>query len=62
MLGRISGAGAAGNSVGFLVAYLGGGALVDATSPRTAFVIAAAGTLSALLAIAPMARAREAAG
>jgi MFS family permease len=62
MLGRISGAGAAGNSIGFLVAYLGGGALVDATSPRTAFVIAAAGTLTALMAIAPMARAREAAG
>jgi len=58
MLGRISGASAAGTSIGFLVAYLGGGALVDATSPRTAFLVAAAGTLTALLAVAPMARTR----
>jgi MFS family permease len=48
MLGRMSGAANSGVAVGFLVAYLGGGALVDATSPRTAFLVAAVGTLLAI--------------
>ena len=48
MLGRMSGALNSAVAVGFLVAYLGGGALVELTSPRTAFLIAAVGTLSAV--------------
>jgi MFS family permease len=48
MLGRMSGALNSAVAVGFLFAYLGGGALVQATSPRTAFLIAAAGTLLAI--------------
>jgi MFS family permease len=54
MLGRMSGANNSGVAVGFLVAYLGGGALVDATSPRTAFFVAAAGTLLALAVARPV--------
>ena len=48
MLGRMSGAVNSAVAVGFLVAYLGGGTLVELTSPRTAFLIAAVGTLAAL--------------
>jgi MFS family permease len=54
MLGRMSGALNSGVAVGFLVAYLGGGALVDVTSPRTAFLVAAVGTLLALVVAAPV--------
>jgi MFS family permease len=48
MLGRMSGAVNSAVAVGFLVAYLGGGTLVELTSPRTAFLIAAVGTLAAV--------------
>jgi MFS family permease len=54
MLGRMAGASNSGVAVGFLVAYLGGGALVDATSPRTAFLVAAVGTLVALVVAKPI--------
>ena len=54
MLGRMSGAANSGVAVGFLVAYLGGGALVDATSPRTAFLVAAAGSLLAIVVARPV--------
>jgi MFS family permease len=54
MLGRMSGALNSGVAVGFLVAYLGGGALVDATSPRTAFLVAAAGSLLAIVVAKPV--------
>jgi MFS family permease len=48
MLGRMSGAVNSAVAVGFLVAYLGGGTLVELTSPRTAFLVAAVGTLAAI--------------
>jgi MFS family permease len=54
MLGRMSGAVNTAVAVGFLVAYLGGGALVDATSPRTAFLIAGVGTFLAVALLKPM--------
>jgi hypothetical protein len=54
MLGRMAGAMNAAVAVGFLVAYIGGGALVQATSPRTAFLIAAAGTMGAVFVIRPI--------
>lgn len=54
MLGRMSGAVNSGVAVGFLVAYLGGGALVDATSPRTAFLGAGVGTAMALIVLRPV--------
>jgi MFS family permease len=54
MLGRMAGAVNSGVAVGFLVAYLGGGALVDATSPRAAFLVAAAGTLLAIVVARPV--------
>jgi MFS family permease len=54
MLGRMSGAVNSAVAVGFLIAYLGGGALVDATSPRTAFMVAAIGTLGALFVARPV--------
>lgn len=54
MLGRISGAMNSAVAVGFLVAYLGGGTLVELTSPRTAFMIAAVGTLGAVWAARPI--------
>jgi MFS family permease len=54
MLGRISGASNSAVAVGFLFAYLGGGAIIDATSPRTALVIAGIGTLAALLVLMPV--------
>ena len=56
MIGRVMGLSQVGVSAGFLVAYIGGGALVDATSPRTAFLIAAAGTTLALVALIPVVR------
>jgi MFS family permease len=60
MLGRMSGALNSAVAVGFLVAYLGGGALVEATSPRTAFLIAAVGTAVATLVIRPVWRSEPA--
>jgi MFS family permease len=54
MLGRMSGAFNSAIAVGFLVAYLGGGALVDATSPRTAFALAAVGTTGAIFVARPV--------
>jgi MFS family permease len=57
MLGRMSGAFSSAIAVGFLFAYLGGGALVDATSPRTAFAVAAAGTVGAIFVARPVWRA-----
>lgn len=54
MLGRLSGAINSAVAVGFLVAYLGGGALVDATSPRTAFWVAAVGTFAAVFVLTPV--------
>jgi hypothetical protein len=43
-----------GVAAGFLVAYLGGGALIDATSPRTAFLVAGGGSFLALLVLRPV--------
>jgi predicted MFS family arabinose efflux permease len=57
MLGRMSGALNSAVAVGFLFSYLGGGALVEATSPRTAFLVAAIGTLGAVLVARPVWRA-----
>jgi MFS family permease len=57
MLGRMAGALNSAVAVGFLVAYLGGGALVEVTSPRTAFALAAIGTLGAVLVARPVWRA-----
>jgi MFS family permease len=54
MLGRMSGALNTAVAVGFLIAYLGGGLLVDITSPRTAFWIAAAGTFAAVFVLRPV--------
>jgi hypothetical protein len=54
MLGRIAGASQTCVAIGFLAAYLGGGALVDATSPRAALVVGGVGTLSALAALRPV--------
>jgi MFS family permease len=54
--GRLTGASQASVGVGFLVAYLGGGAVVDATSPRTAFVIAGIGATLATLVLRPVLR------
>lgn len=59
MLGRISGASQSAVAVGFLFAYLGGGAIVDATSPRTAFLIAGVGTLGALFVLMPVWRSAQ---
>jgi MFS family permease len=57
MLGRMAGAMNSAVAVGFLVAYLGGGALVEATSPRIAFLVAAIGTLGAVVVARPVWRA-----
>jgi MFS family permease len=58
MLGRMSGALNSAVAVGFLVAYLGGGTLVELTSPRTTFLIAAVGTLGAVAVSKPVWAAR----
>jgi MFS family permease len=57
MLGRMSGALNSAVAVGFLFAYLGGGALVEATSPRMAFAVATLGTLGAVAVARPVWRA-----
>ena len=54
MLGRMAGASNSAIAVGFLIAYLGGGALVDATSPQTAFLVASVGTLGVLVVLLPV--------
>lgn len=54
MLGRMAGAMNSAVALGFLIAYIGGGALVQATSPRTAFLVAAAGTMGAVFVIRPI--------
>jgi predicted MFS family arabinose efflux permease len=54
MLGRMAGASQMGVAIGFLLAYLGGGALVEATSPRTTFLIAGAGSLLAVAMLIPL--------
>jgi MFS family permease len=54
MLGRMSGAINSSVAVGFLIAYLGGGALVDALGPRTAFVIAGVGTALSIGVLRPL--------
>jgi MFS family permease len=54
MLGRMSGALNSAVAVGFLIAYLGGGTLVELTSPRTAFLVAAIGTLGAVAVAKPV--------
>jgi MFS family permease len=58
MLGRMSGALNSAVAVGFLFAYLGGGALVELTSPRTAFALAALGSLGAIAVARPVWRTR----
>lgn len=54
MLGRMSGAMNSAVALGFLVSYLGGGLLIDATSPRTAFLIAGAGAMLAVTTLRPI--------
>lgn len=54
MLGRMSGAMNSAIAVGFLAAYLGGGAFIDATSPRIAFVVAGIGTLLGIPLLRPL--------
>ena len=54
MLGRMSGAVNSAIAVGFLGAYLGGGALIDAVGPRTAFVIAGVGTALSIAVLRPL--------
>jgi MFS family permease len=52
--GRVFGAIGAAAPTGSVVAYAAGGPLLAATSPRTVFVVAAAGVFSALLALLPL--------
>jgi MFS family permease len=54
MIGRVYGFTSSATSLGVGVAQAGGGLLVDATSPRATFLIAAAGGLLVTLAIAPI--------
>jgi MFS family permease len=59
MIGRVYGFTSSLTSLGLGIAQAGGGLLVDATSPRATFLIAAAGGILVTLAIAPtMLRAR----
>lgn len=53
LIGRVYGFTSSATSLGLGVAMAGGGLLVDATSPRATFLIAAAGALLVTLAIAP---------
>jgi MFS family permease len=53
MIGRVYGFTSSLTSLGIGIAMAGGGLLVDATSPRATFLIAAAGALLVTLAIAP---------
>jgi MFS family permease len=53
LIGRVYGFTSSATSLGIGIAMAGGGILVDATSPRATFLIAAAGALLVTLAIAP---------
>ena len=53
LIGRVYGFTSSATSLGLGVAMAFGGLLVDATSPRTAFLIAAAGGLLVTLGVAP---------
>lgn len=53
MIGRVYGFTSSATALGLGVSQAGGGLLVDATSPRTTFLIAGAGALLVTLAIAP---------
>ena len=53
MIGRVYGFTSSATSLGLGIALALGGLLVDATSPRTTFLIAAAGGLLVTLAVAP---------
>jgi MFS family permease len=53
LIGRVYGFTSSATSLGIGIALAGGGILVDATSPRATFLIAAAGGLLVTLAIAP---------
>ena len=53
MIGRVYGFTSSATSLGLGISQAAGGVLVDATSPRAAFLIAAAGGLLVTLAIAP---------
>jgi len=53
LIGRVYGFTSSATSLGLGVAMAFGGLLVDATSPRTAFLIAAAGGLAVTLGVAP---------
>jgi MFS family permease len=52
LLGRVFGNLYGGIGIAAAISYLGGGLLIDATSPRVTFVIAGAGGLLAALAVA----------
>jgi MFS family permease len=52
--GRLSGASQTSVGVGFLIAYLGGGAVVEATSPRTALIVAGIGATLATFVLRPV--------
>jgi MFS family permease len=54
LIGRVYGFTASASSLGIGIAMALGGLLVDATSPRTTFLIAGAGALLVTLAIAPI--------
>jgi MFS family permease len=60
MLGRMSGASQTCVAIGFLVAYIGGAALVGATSPRKAFLVAGVGSALALWVLRPVLAALDA--
>jgi MFS family permease len=53
LIGRVYGFTSTATSLGIGIAMAGGGLLVDATSPRATFLIAAAGALLVTLSIAP---------
>jgi MFS family permease len=53
LIGRVYGFTSSATSLGIGIAMAGGGLLVDATSPRATFLIAAAGALLVTLSIAP---------
>jgi MFS family permease len=53
LIGRVYGFTSSATSLGLGVAMAFGGILVDATSPRTTFLIAAAGGLAVTLSVAP---------
>lgn len=54
LIGRVYGFTSSATSLGMGIAMAGGGFLVDATSPRAAFLIAAAGGIAVTIAVAPV--------